>query len=1196
MASSKSSSTMKIQGLKTYIQSDVGTKLKNIVKAISLKRQPSVTELVEIAEQGNVAEFTRLVTEDPSKLDIRDGRGRASVHQATIRNHVKILEVVERFNGNLDLTDNSGNSCIHLAVEADALDALEFLLSHGADTKKLNANQQSCLHLAAEMNKIAALEVMAKFRTILDPNLPGENGRTALSAAAINDNEECMKILLYDIGACPRRPCKHGFFPIHEAAKHASSRSMEILLSWGEAQGSCSREEMISFFDAEGNVPLHSAVHGGDLKAVELCLRSGAKISTQQHDLSTPVHLACSQGSMEIIKLMFQLQPEEKETCLKSCDVQRRAPLHYASMFDHYNLVEYLIEQGAIVNALDKEKRTPLHLAASRNGWRTVKSLIRFGANITLKDNEMRNVLHTIVINGGDLDKILDEEIYTDFIGILEEKDKNGYTPLHYASKLGHIKTAAKLLQLGSSIVTKNNDGENVFHIACRYGRLQIIQRILRLEGHNSVINASNSAGQTPLHISSFSGHVRVVQALIKKGALLHRDHSHSTILHGACAKGHRETIKLILNVHSQLLDQTDKDGNTPLHVASMECQPTAVELLLTMNCALTYNFNGFSAIDFALQNKFTSVALVMVTHRTRGDEVLSMTAGKHSSIMLALIGTMPQVVTALLDRYITKSDAKSDSEQYHIKYDFKWLSLPTPENAFEQPKHKFWNHETKYLPILNGMVSYGRVELLSHDLSQKYLHMKWNGYGRFVHVTQLVLYLIFLVVLTSYASHNSKSKSEDSSMSILSSSLKTRAGNLRNDSSNLTKDDAWETTLMGTAHTYSIWEAVKAVLIFSIALICLLREGINIWRQKWNYILNSSNWVFWVMNVACLVMTVSKLTETEDFINPSASLATFLSWFYLLLFLQRFDGVGIYIVMFSEILHTLLRVLMIFSILIVAFGLAFYILLSEANHKAFSEIPISLMRTFSMMLGDMDFLNTFVYPRYCEDVGTSYSTNGSAVKGFSDENSSPRECGKNDRTLPHPVSSFLILAMFIILMPILLMNLLIGLAVGDIESVRRNAQLKRLAMQVYLHTSLEKTLPDFILRDKKEVIEYPNARKARLGLIDHFFKYFQPKSAHKEDTEEADEELSDDLMSAVTQSNQAIADISGRLENLETLLRLVCHKMELSTDTDFIDEGTIVDDSSPMSDVRTRFKRGVTLRLTKPRPPPPQRSDSAAI
>ena len=48
----------------------------------------------------------------------------------------------------------------------------------------------------------------------------------------------------------------------------------------------------------------------GNLKsqAVELCLRSGAKISTQQHDLSTAVHLACSQGSMDIVKLMFQVR------------------------------------------------------------------------------------------------------------------------------------------------------------------------------------------------------------------------------------------------------------------------------------------------------------------------------------------------------------------------------------------------------------------------------------------------------------------------------------------------------------------------------------------------------------------------------------------------------------------------------------------------------------------------------------------------------------------------------------------------------------------------------------------------------------------------------------------------------------------------------------------------------------------------
>jgi transient receptor potential cation channel subfamily A member 1 len=78
------------------------------------------------------------------------------------------------------------------------------------------------------------------------------------------------------------------------------------------------------------------------------------------------------------------------------------------------------------------------------------------------------------------------------------------------------------------------------------------------------------------------------------------------------------------------------------------------------------------------------------------------------------------------------------------------------------------------------------------------------------------------------------------------------------------------------------------------------------------------------------------------------------------------------------------------------------------------------------------------------------------------------------------------------ILMPILLMNLLIGLAVGDIESVRRNAQLKRLAMQVVLHTELERKLPQFLLGKihKTELIEYPNEQcKIKLGFFDYLLR-----------------------------------------------------------------------------------------------------------
>lgn len=72
-----------------------------------------------------------------------------------------------------------------------------------------------------------------------------------------------------------------------------------------------------------------------------------------------------------------------------------------------------------------------------------------------------------------------------------------------------------------------------------------------------------------------------------------------------------------------------------------------------------------------------------------------------------------------------------------------------------------------------------------------------------------------------------------------------------------------------------------------------------------------------------------------------------------------------------------------------------------------------------------------------------------------------------------------LFLIVFAILMPILLMNLLIGLAVGDIETVRRNASMKRLTMQVEMHTNLEKRLPMQLLKfvNKIEVFEFPNRK-----------------------------------------------------------------------------------------------------------------------
>ncbi|XP_050054604.1 transient receptor potential cation channel subfamily A member 1 isoform X5 [Aphis gossypii] len=1067
--------------------------------------------ILRAAESGNLDDFNRLFIAEPARLDVRDSKGRAAVHQAAARNKLNILQFIRNHGGDLNLRDSFGNTPLHIAIEHNSLDAVEYLFQNGADPSALNDKKQAALHLAVELNRVAVLQVMCKFKDRIEIGQGGKHGRTALHLAAIHDNDECARILMRDLGADNRQPCHNGYYPIHEAAKNAASRTMEVLLQWAESRGN-SRHQMISFFDAEGNVPLHSAVHSGDFKAVELCLKSGAKISTQQYDLSTPVHLACAQGAIDIVRLMFGLQPDEKAQCLCSCDVQKMTPLHCAAMFDRSEIVQYLIEEGADINALDKESRSPLLLAASRSGWRTVASLIRLGADIQVKDSSKRNVLHLVVMYGGRLDEFAHEITMANHQGALEmllnEKDNTGCSPLHYASRGGHIRSLESLIRLGACVNIKNYNGESPLHFGARYGRYNIVKRLLNSEKGAFIINESDGEGLTPLHIASQQGHTKVVQLFLNRGALLHRDHKGRNPLHLAAMSGHTQTIELLHSVHSHLLDQCDKDKNTALHLATMENKPNAITLLLYMNCKLLFNSLDLSAIDYAIYYKFPEAALAMVTHDSRAEEIMTLKSDRHPCVTLALIASMPRVFEAVQDKCITKANCKKDSKQFYIKYSFSCLQCPVVQKSGATGTLK-----PTPLPALNAMVNHGRVELLAHPLSQKYLQMKWNTYGKYFHLAHLLFYTIFLIFVT-----------------LFSSQLMAYNQNTYNATSNalLTVDT---TTNVATLKTV-------AVMIVIYVFMNSAREGIQFYQQGWPYLLDPTNVVAILLYFSAIAMIAPILTNClPEYQISFASITVFLSWFTLLLNLQRFDQVGIYVVMFLEILQTLIKVLLLFSILIAAFGLAFYILLSRGNHLSFSTIPMSLLRTFAMMLGEIDLLGTYIQPLYAED---DQEENGQI------------------RTIPYPVPVFLMLGVFMVLMPILLMNLLIGLAVGDIESVRRNAQLKRLAMQVVLHTELERKLPHVLMEkiDKAEQIEYPNERKTKMGFLDFILRKWFCNPFSDDAIEMVLENNENHLADEIGKVKDRLKTITSSLENQQTFLRLIIQKMEIKTEEDEVDEG----------------------------------------
>jgi hypothetical protein len=80
---------------------------------------------------------------------------------------------------------------------------------------------------------------------------------------------------------------------------------------------------------------------------------------------------------------------------------------------------------------------------------------------------------------------------------------------------------------------------------------------------------------------------------------------------------------------------------------------------------------------------------------------------------------------------------------------------------------------------------------------------------------------------------------------------------------------------------------------------------------------------------------------------------------------------------------------------------------------------------------------------------------------------SSSRDCAddQSSELLTFPALSYIFFIMFALLVPVVVLNVLIGLAVGDIDSVRKDASIGQIRMQAKLLVEVESVLPDWFLR-----------------------------------------------------------------------------------------------------------------------------------
>ena len=198
-----------------------------------------------------------------------------------------------------------------------------------------------------------------------------------------------------------------------------------------------------------------------------------------------------------------------------------------------------------------------------------------------------------------------------------------------------------------------------------------------------------------------------------------------------------------------------------------------------------------------------------------------------------------------------------------------------------------------------------------------------------------------------------------------------------------------------------------------------------------------------------------------EIFSLKIGSICVTLSWLNLLSNVRKLPFLGIYVVMFTDVLQTFLKFSIIVALFIVAFAFGFYALLAEQEN--FKNVGYSMLKTSVMMIGEFEFDDLFF-----DNIGGSIN------------NGSPSEM------LPYKIFTMLFFLAFMVIMPIIIMNLMVGLAVDDIKTVQDNAELSRLAMQVGMALDVERMLPDFIRRRfiVKKLSVFPRKKIGFLSVI----------------------------------------------------------------------------------------------------------------
>ncbi|CAJ0959300.1 unnamed protein product, partial [Mesorhabditis belari] len=624
---------------------------------------------------------------------------------------------------------------------------------------------------------------------------------------------------------------------------------------------------------------------------------------------------------------------------------------------------------------------------------------------------------------------------------------------------------------------------------------------------HNADLNSRNVFEETALDLAASRGHLSCVRVLISHGSNVNGDKFVSTTpLHHAAEKGHDKVVQFLL----------DKEAN----IAAI-------------------NPKGQSALELALDCNEREVARVLLMDKNwemlmkRSKE---MPNGRHKeeriTPMRQLLAKFPEIASLAMDRCISHGNTGPLAV---VNYNFEYIDdtfmmpagqgqilkacddeglYPFNEDGHVRKEAEPYNRNMDRIYLehpLKLMANSERIQLLSHPLVVALLKYKWNHLGRYVYYSASFVYLIFLISLTTFlalipAPFNVKMPDGNGTLMDVMDHLKTTCDQI----------DNYYTPLAHFCKT----------IVVLLAAAQIIKEMYQLWTRRWAY-LSVENLLEIFIYVSALITMIDWSPCTEhsairlNWQWMLATLGTFIAWINLLLLIRKLPRFGIFVLMFFDVFKTFSKFAIIFILFILAFSVTFFLMMQ--NRPEFSSIPLSVIKTTVMTIGEMEYNGIF--------------------HGALDNH----EEGLFTKEIAFPV--FFI---FCIVMTILLMNLLVGLAVDDIKSVQEKAEIKRLSMQVDLVLQVERSM-SFLRRriTRSHYALYPN----KMSLWKKFRRLFgsdQLGSLSEIISQHSAEEESSEMRREFAMQREALNHLQSNIDYLyerqvkfEGILEMILQKLD---------------------------------------------------